>query len=482
MFIMRYSRDPLNGTRLRRMSTPVRLVVFSLVAIALVWHFTGGFLGGGSSLPPSARAAPGPLNFVVLAMPLPAGYVMMQGPTSTPTATATVTQTATPTRTSTYTPTATPTVTRTATPTSTATPTGVPTNTATATPTVTSTATPTLTPTTSPTVTLTTTPTQTLTRTATPTLASTQTSTPTATPTLFPGGPTPTPTATPLPTSTATATLTGTPTPTLPPIPTRTPTPFGLPTPTATPPTVFMAQVAVGGGYSTTFIFCNTGGTETSATLVLFDQSGSPVTVDLLEQVSLDPSSSAPVFRREASGSSFSISMPSGATRILTVAQPGATKTTAGWARLQSPGGLISGVGTFQYVESSALKTIAGVLGSQVVEAATIPIDNNGDQERYTGFAIANPTEEDVYIRIYLLDENGNIVDSIAPPELYPLGPRKQIAKFLHEYLSTRLNFRGSMVVLTLNSSRMTIVALVQNKGLLTAIPVIPGKPDFVGR
>ncbi len=238
----------------------------------------------------------------------------------------------------------------------------------------------------------------------------------------------------------------------------------------------------MGGGYSTTFIFCNTGTTETNATLFLFDQSGSPVTVDLLEQVSLDPHSSAPVYRREASDSSFSIPMPPGATKILTVAQPGAATTTAGWARLQSPGGLISGVGTFQYVESSALKTIAGVLGSQVVEAATIPIDNNGEQERYTGFAIANPTEEDIFVKIYLLDESGNIVDEIAPPELYPLGPRKQIARFLHEYLGTRLNFRGSLVVLALNSAKMTIVALVQNKGLLTAIPVIPGKPDFVGR
>ena len=243
-----------------------------------------------------------------------------------------------------------------------------------------------------------------------------------------------------------------------------------------------MAQVAVGGGYSTTFIFCNTGGVATNATLVLFDQKGSPIIVDLLEQISLVPVSSTPVFRREASGSSFSVDMPPGATRFLTVAQLGVASTTAGWARLQSPGGLISGVGTFQYVENSLLKTIAGVLGSQVVEAAAIPVDNDGDQDRYTGFAIANPTEEDVYIRIYLLDESGNVVDSITPTELYPLGPRKQIARFLHEYLGTRLKFRGSMVIVALNASKMTVVALVQNKGLLTAIPVIPSKPDFIGQ
>jgi hypothetical protein len=174
--------------------------------------------------------------------------------------------------------------------------------------------------------------------------------------------------------------------------------------------------------------------------------------------------------------------MPPGATRILVVAKPEASTTTVGWARLQSPNGLISGVGTFQYVESSTLKAIAGVLGSQLVEYATIPVDNNGDEERYTGFAIANPTDEDVYIRINLLDESGKVVDSITPTELNPLGPRKQVARFLHQYLSARLQFRGSMVLVPAQSAKMVVVALVQNKGLLTAVPVIPSKPDFIGQ
>lgn len=213
---------------------------------------------------------------------------------------------------------------------------------------------------------------------------------------------------------------------------------------------------------------------------MLFDQSGNPISTDLLEQVSVVAKDNTPVFRQEASGSSFTIQMPSGATRILVVARPAAATTTVGWARLQSPNGLVSGVGTFQYVESSALKAIAGVLGSQVVEYATIPVDNNADEERYTGFAIANPTDEEVYVRIDLLDENGKVVDSITPTELYPLGPRKQVARFLHQYLGTRLQFRGSMVLVPAQSAKIVVVALVQNKGLLTAVPVIPSKPDFI--
>jgi hypothetical protein len=238
----------------------------------------------------------------------------------------------------------------------------------------------------------------------------------------------------------------------------------------------------VGGGYSTTFIFCNTGGTAARATLVLFDRDGIPISADLLEQLAGEATNGVQTLRQEASGSSFEIQLEPGAVRVLVVARPGSANTVTGWARLESPNGLISGVGTFQYVESSLLKAIAAVLGSQVVESATIPVDNNGDEERYTGFAIANPTNADLYVRIHVLDVDGKIVDTITPQEIYPLGPKKQIARFLHEYLGTRLKFRGSMVLVAEASASMVVVALVQNRGLLSAIPVIPTKPSFISR
>ena len=515
-----------------------RVLFLALSGIAICWLLLGRFLLDWPLFTRPANASATPLNFVALVMPLPAGFIIMQASststptptmtstrTSTPTPTQTSTTTPTPTPTRTSTPTQTPTLTRTSTPTPTrtltSTPTQPPTLTRTSTPTPTRTTTPTVTatptsytltpvptatstptqtptstrtstptptrtstPTQTPTSTRTPTATSTLTSTLTPTATLTRTSTPTltATPTSVTLTPAPTATSTPTPTPTLFADLTSTPTPTptAKPIQSRTPTPPGLATPTATPPSVFLAQVAVGGGYSTTFIFCNTGATAAEATLVLFDQSGNPISTDLLEQVSIVAKDNTPIFRREASGSSFTIQMPSGATRILVVAQPEATNTTVGWARLQSPNGLISGVGTFQYVESSALKAIAGVLGSQLVEYATIPVDNNGEEERYTGFAVANPTDEEIHIRIDLLDEGGKVVDSIAPDELNPLGPRKQIARFLHQYLGTRLQFRGSMVLVPTQSAKIVVVALVQNRGLLTAVPVIPSKPDFI--
>ena len=66
----------------------------------------------------------------------------------------------------------------------------------------------------------------------------------------------------------------------------------------------FFPQVAVGDGYSTTFILENTGSTTISGTLKLTDQQGNPFVVSSPNLVS---------------GSSFAVLIPSGGTTFLTV-------------------------------------------------------------------------------------------------------------------------------------------------------------------
>jgi len=79
-----------------------------------------------------------------------------------------------------------------------------------------------------------------------------------------------------------------------------------------------------------------------------------------------------------------------------------------------------------------------------------------------------------------VLDENGGITDVLSPPELNPLGPLKQVAKFLHEYVPTKLRFKGSMVLVGQSGKTFAVVALVQTQGLVTVIPVIPSKAPQV--
>jgi hypothetical protein len=243
---------------------------------------------------------------------------------------------------------------------------------------------------------------------------------------------------------------------------------------------VFLAQVAVGGGFTTVFTFSNTGDTAATGNLSLTDQKGNTLPV-VLSGATIPQQSGLADNRREAAGSIFPLSIPPGGTQIFTArAVDPLADITNGWARLESAGGKVEGVGTFQVAERGSLKSIAGVLASPAAEFATIPIDNDDGQKRYTGFAVANTGSENINIRIVTLKEDGTVVDSINPPDLNPLGPQKQIAGFLHQYLSNKTTFRGSMVLQADSGKKFAVVALLLNKGLFTAIPVILAKPSTV--
>ena len=107
-------------------------------------------------------------------------------------------------------------------------------------------------------------------------------------------------------------------------------------------------------------------------------------------------------------------------------------------------------------------------------------MDNDTGSNRFTTFAVANPGSEDLNIKVIILNQDGTVADSISPEELNPLRPQQQVAKFLHEILPGRLNFRGSMVLLSQGGKGFIAVALVENQGLFTAIPVLTAKSRTV--
>jgi beta-glucanase (GH16 family) len=161
------------------------------------------------------------------------------------------------------------------------------------------------------------------------------------------------------------------------------------------------------------------------------------------------------------------------------VDRPGAPEAKSGWASVESTAGALAGVATFRFTENDELRTIVGVLGSLPVECATIPIDNSDTHQKFSGFAVANPGSTDVHVSITTLDQNGAGWDAIAPSELNPLGPRRQVSKFLHQLLPGRLNFRGSMVFSAQPGERFSILALNQQHGLYSAVPAVPQKPAW---
>ncbi len=242
--------------------------------------------------------------------------------------------------------------------------------------------------------------------------------------------------------------------------------------------TSYFPQIAVGEGYTTVFTLLNTGSTDLSGRLTLTDELGRPMNLTL-SSASTFPALSQSDDRILASY--LDVLMHPGGARFITASPASPIDLIkVGWAKFESTGGTFGGVATYQLVASGKLQTTTGVLSSNAVEVATIPVDNDDSQARYTGYAIANPTGANVYIKVVLVKEDGTPLRTIFPPKLNPVWPNYQVARFLHQDAPEQLTFRGSMVLIASPGQRFSIVALVQNKGLFTTIPVIPAKAPTI--
>lgn len=181
--------------------------------------------------------------------------------------------------------------------------------------------------------------------------------------------------------------------------------------------------------------------------------------------------------------SSIPVNIAPGGTKMITAAPIRASDPTrAGWAKLASNGGSPGGVATFQFMPEETLTAIAGVLSAGVVTAASIPVDDDRLQDRITGYAIVNSGRENVNIRIALVNSNGTQIQEVRPLSLNPLPPGGHYSRYLYEDLNNpSLQFKGSIVFMSEGGHQFSIVSLVMDRGLLTAVPVISGKAPNVG-
>ena len=148
-------------------------------------------------------------------------------------------------------------------------------------------------------------------------------------------------------------------------------------------------------------------------------------------------------------------------------------RTATGWARVESSGGQIGGVGTFQYFGTGGgLVTTAGVLSASAATVATIPVDNDDSQSREVGYALANIGTSPLTVKVDVVDNTGTVQKTYN----IPLNAGAQIAKFLFQDDATFSKFKGSMVLMAQGTGSFAVVALVQNGTLYTVIPVIPAK------
>jgi hypothetical protein len=224
----------------------------------------------------------------------------------------------------------------------------------------------------------------------------------------------------------------------------------------------FFPQVAVGSGWSTSFMLTNTGAATILGNLSLTDQQGNPWTV------------SSTSF---GAGSSFPVSILSGGTQLLALNSLNPNDPTKnGYARIETIGGAPGGVATYQLLSEGVIQNASGVLSSQSMQFATIPVNDTQSEVRSTAYALANPTSQSLVVKAALVDLNGNLVDDTVT---ITLQPGEQIARYLWQDFN-RTTFQGSLVLRAQGGGIFAAVALVQNQQLFTAIPVIPNKASKI--
>jgi len=241
--------------------------------------------------------------------------------------------------------------------------------------------------------------------------------------------------------------------------------------------TALFAHLAVGGGYTTTFTLLNTGSTDVVGSLILTGQDGNALDVTLSSPAIPD---GEPGSAEQVRTSNLPITIPPGGTSFITASDAGGTRV--GWARVESTGGSLGGVATFQLIEGNVLQTIAGVLSSNTTANATIPVDDDDSQKRFTGYAVANPNNEAITIRILEVPTDGDPAKAVTRSTI-PLNPGEQRAAFFFQARQPAQDYKGSAILIGDGGKQFSVVALVQVQGttlLYTAIPVIPSKTPFI--
>jgi hypothetical protein len=237
--------------------------------------------------------------------------------------------------------------------------------------------------------------------------------------------------------------------------------------PAAAPVTALFPQVAVGGGYTTTITLTNTGADTVFGDLVFTRSDGTPMAVF------------PPIPPATIPSPSVVVEIPPGGTRLVTAEAPGTAETMQGWASLSSFGGQVNGVAVFEFHQGAELKTLIGMLATEPVNAVTIPLNDNALLQDFTGYAVANPSSEDLSIRMTVVDAQGKplwVIDNGIR-----LGPNKHVARFLWQDLNKPdLHLLGSLVLQADGGKKFIAGALKQKQGIFSNLPAIPGKaPDF---
>jgi Leucine-rich repeat (LRR) protein len=223
---------------------------------------------------------------------------------------------------------------------------------------------------------------------------------------------------------------------------------------------IYFPQIADGGGYSTTIILLNASNSVETGTMRLFDDIGSPLTVQLLNG---------------SSGTSFDYSIPPGSASVYqTDASPAAV--SVGWMEL-TPGDRTAvpvGAGIFQYSQSGILLAESGIPSVTPTKHARIFVDLSAGHD--VGLALGNPGNApiNIWFAAFEMDGTSQIGTSNGGGDW--LNTKGHSAYFVDQRVSCLpADFRGVLDIASDSPfAALTLRSLVNERSefLLTTFPV----------
>lgn len=229
--------------------------------------------------------------------------------------------------------------------------------------------------------------------------------------------------------------------------------------------TTYFPQVALGGGYSTNFTITNTGATEVSAELKLTGSDGLPLVASgVVSNPGTEPETII--------DSTFSVLIPPGGVTFISADSPyPENPTQIGWARLISDEGSLTAVATYEYSVGEKILTMVGVIQSQRIPSATIPVDNIAAQTKQLAYALANPSGQTITVELVLVSQSGTVVDDTISIQL---GPREHTTRYLWQDIENE-DFKGSVVFRGKNGVPFVLLGVLEKQGIYTALPITTG-------
>jgi hypothetical protein len=224
---------------------------------------------------------------------------------------------------------------------------------------------------------------------------------------------------------------------------------FGL----MTPPLFALPHLADGGGIQSELLLTNWGNQHNTGVAYLFDPEGQPMRWSV-DEVLLE-------------GIEYSVP-PGGVFRVLT---DGKGETKVGHALLCPDGGYQQITGTVVYQINPFEVSVA-----QTMPSSRFHVFVEVGETVNSGIAVANPGRNPLDVEVFLVDEQGTVVDNLQ----ISLPPEGHRARFLTEmFNSVPSDFQGS-IHLESNGEAFSMVGIRQKQnGSIVLLPGGPGSAIF---